>query len=841
MLLLARFFSGGTDESYSTSDASWLVNAKDDAKITLKYTCNDSSHGYWGILGWGASVDGNWVNGSSYSAAATATDTVTATFTAKELKNSLSISGNSQVSYLQLSAYNGGKIVSLSIADAATSYNDGINAGGTYMIQNVNSGLYLDAAGAKAANGTNVIQYEAAKSKSNNTWKLVPDGNGYYYIYSCMANGNSYFLDVSGNVNKNGTNIGIWQNSYCDAQLFKLVQNSDGSYSIYTKTSGNKKVVEVVNGYTTNNANVQQFEYNGHNCQKWYIMEATLGKSAPSKGKATVAPTVKPTVAPTVKPTAAPTVKPTATPTKAPTTSGSYTNKNGIVTKDNGVMRTNMTSFDLVDDMGIGINLGNTMESCGTWIDPSSVSNFETGWGAPITSQKLISGMKAAGYNTVRIPVAWSNMMADDGTYTINDAYFDRVETIMNYAFNEKMYVIVNMHYDSGWWARFGSTKSSEREEAMKKFKTMWTQIANRFKDYSDYLIFESANEELGHRLNSTLDYAGSGYYTTTEQVYDLMNKINQTFVDIVRASGGNNSTRHLLIAGYDTDIEKTCDSNFKMPKDTVDSRLTVSIHYYSPATYCLVEVEDNSWGYANDWGTASEIAAVKSDLSKMKNTFVDKGYPVIIGEYGVCDTIMSDGTTKRKNNRDKFFRTVCEYALNNGMVPVLWNISHVYDCHEYKVKNSVEASMFLEMKKLAESTGSYTPNTNKSTLEWSGTLGNSSWNPVAPIMSGDCDFTVSGLGGCYAISGVDWSQYKKMTLKSDGISGSVGYEFAKSANTSNQYWIYIENSQKNGTWTTSSALTLDVSDLNLSSGDTLYFRLNSENTQGKVKLILSK
>ncbi len=726
-----------------------------------------------------------------------------------------------------------GVITTEAKVSAATDYNDGIVAGKTYMIQNVNSGLYLDAAGAKASNGTNVIQYGAAKAKSNNTWKLVPDGNGYYYIYSCMANGNSYFLDVSGNKNSNGTNIGIWQNSYCDAQLFKLTKNSDGSYSIYTKTSGNKKVVEVVNAYTTNNANVQQWEYNGHNCQKWYFMEASVGKSAPSMVKATIAPTVAPTIVPTAKPTLAPTQK--------PATSGSHLSKNGITTIDNGVMRTNLTSFDLVNDMGIGINLGNTMESCGTWIDSSSVSNFETGWGAPITTQNLISGMKASGYNTVRIPVAWSNMMADDGTYTINDAYFDRVETIMNYAFNEKMYVIVNMHYDSGWWARFGSTKAYEREEAMKKFKSMWTQIANRFKEYSDYLIFESANEELGHRLNSTLDYAGSGYYTTTEQIYDLTNKINQTFVDIVRASGGNNSTRHLLIAGYDTDIEKTCNSNFKMPKDTIDSRLTVSIHYYSPATYCLVEVEDNSWGYANDWGSASEISAVKSDLNKMKTTFVDKGYPVIIGEYGVCDTKLSDGTMRRKNNRDKFFRTVCEYALNNGMVPVLWNISHVYDCHQYKVKNAAEAEMFLQMKNLAESTGSYIPSGNKSTMEWNGTIGNSSWNPVAPLISGNCDFTISGLGGCYAISGVDWSQYKKVTLHSDGISGSVGYEFAKNANTSNQYWIYIENSQNSGTWTTSSDITIDVSDFKLSSGDTLYFRLNSENIQGKVKVTLSK
>ena len=272
------FSNGSTGTSYSTSDASWLVNADDDAVITLKYTCDNSSNSYWGVMGWGASVDGNWVNGNSYNAAATATDTVTATFTAGDLKDSLSISDGSSVGYIALNVYNDGRIISLSIADSSnsssssSSSSDGIDTSKTYMIQNVNSGLYMDAAGAKAANGTNIIQYTASKAKANNTWKLVPDGNGYYYIYSCLGDGSTYLLDVANNSNTNGANIGLWQNTYCDAQLYKLVKNSDGSYSIYTKTSGCTKVIEVVNAYTTNNANVQQWDYKGHNCQKWYLI-----------------------------------------------------------------------------------------------------------------------------------------------------------------------------------------------------------------------------------------------------------------------------------------------------------------------------------------------------------------------------------------------------------------------------------------------------------------------------------------------------------------------------------------------------------------------------------------
>ena len=147
----------------------------------------------------------------------------------------------------------------------------GIDTSKSYMLKNVNSGMYMDVAGAKAVNGTNVLQYTASKAKNNNTWKFVSDGNGYYYIYSALGNGNTFLLDVANNSSANGANIGIWQNTYCDAQKYKLVKNSDGSYTIYTKASGCKSVVEIVNAYTTKNANVQQWVYNGHNCQKWYL------------------------------------------------------------------------------------------------------------------------------------------------------------------------------------------------------------------------------------------------------------------------------------------------------------------------------------------------------------------------------------------------------------------------------------------------------------------------------------------------------------------------------------------------------------------------------------------
>ncbi len=533
----------------------------------------------------------------------------------------------------------------------------------------------------------------------------------------------------------------------------------------------------------------------------------------------------------------------------ASTTPGEvHLSKNGIETTDDGVMRTQLTAFDMIHNMGVGINLGNTMESCGNWISNSSVTNYEQAWGAPVTTQKMITGMKNAGFNSIRIPVAWSNMMAEDGNYTISEAYFNRVETIMNYALNEKMYVIINIHFDGGWWARFGSTVESEREEAMKKYKSMWTQIANRYSEYSDYLIFESANEELGHRLNSTEDYAGSGYFESVDEVYEMMNLINQTFVDIVRESGGNNATRHLLIAGYDTDIDKTCDSRFVMPTDTLESRLMVSVHYYTPATYCLVDKVDNTWGYASTWGTQEEIAALQNDLKKMKVTFVNKGYPVIIGEYGVCDTVTGDEqngyTYTRKEGRDLFIEAVCRYAVSNGMCPVLWSTpGHIYDRETCKIENDIEAALYLELKEYAQSCEIFEPEEFDGEYVWRGTISNSGWNPQAPVADEDCDFVMSQTGGCYTISGIDWSAYETpvLQLEAGTLSGSVGYQIAKTLNTTNEYWTYIEVKDIEGSWSTEATKMIDLSPLGYSSKENLYIMFTGMDFEGTVTLTIKE
>ena len=337
--------------------------------------------------------------------------------------------------------------------------------------------------------------------------------------------------------------------------------------------------------------------------------------------------------------------------------------------KDNGEdkypgMR-DITTMELVDDMGIGINLGNTMESCGDWINGITAADYETAWGSPEITEDIIKGYADEGFGVLRIPVAWSNLMDVENNYTIDSSYMERVTQIVDWTIDNGMYAIVNIHWDGGWWTNF----PTDKENCMKKYIRIWEQICENFKDYNDYLMFESLNEEgnwesLWNRYNPN---AGD-----KQAAFGLLNEINQTFVDTVRNSGGNNAKRHLLIAGYGTDIELTCDDAFKMPNDS-ENRCAVSVHYYTPATFCILS-EDAEWGKAKtEWGDEQDLAELDKNMDMMKEKFVDNGIPVIIGEYGV----------EQKNKTPEmvrlFISTVCREVYERDMCPVLWDVTGAF------------------------------------------------------------------------------------------------------------------------------------------------------------------
>lgn len=343
---------------------------------------------------------------------------------------------------------------------------------------------------------------------------------------------------------------------------------------------------------------------------------------------------------------------------------------------DNGVMREGLTALEATRLMGNGINLGNTLEACdnNVGIKTNAPLSYETYWGQPKTTQTMIDGMKAAGFDTIRIPVAWMTNATHlyEGDYTIDAGYMDRVEEVVRYARKAGMYVIINDHWDGGWYGMFGSESAETRALAMEAYKGMWQQIAERFRDYSDYLIFESANEELGGRFdeNSPLYCSDSVVtYLTDDERYALTNEINQTFVDVVRATGGNNATRFLLIAGYSTNIDQTCDDRFQMPKDTADSKLMVSVHYYDPWSYCGA----SSAASATKWGKVSDYEYLDQQLAKMTK-FIEAGYGVVIGEYGALPG--SDGL---KDNTLAYHTAFLDACTKYNLTNCLWDCSGLY------------------------------------------------------------------------------------------------------------------------------------------------------------------
>lgn len=329
-----------------------------------------------------------------------------------------------------------------------------------------------------------------------------------------------------------------------------------------------------------------------------------------------------------------------------------------------------MTTAEVVYNMGAGINLGNTLESCGDWINKNGgVKAYETAWGSPIITKEIIKGYADCGFGVLRIPVAWSNLMSEN--YTINSELMNRVKEITQWALDCNLYVIVNIHWDSGWWEKF----PTDKENCMKKYTRIWEQISEGFKSFGGKVMFESLNEEGGwDSLWNRYSHQGD-----KQASYNLLNEINQKFVDIVRASGGNNGNRHLLIAGYCTDIDLTCDSLFKMPNDP-KNRCAVSVHYYTPSTFCILE-KDESWGKAKTtWGSDKDKKELTKYMDMIKTNFVDKGIPVIIGEYGVATGNKTAEVVRL------FVSSVVKEARTRNICPVLWDTTgHFYDRNKCK------------------------------------------------------------------------------------------------------------------------------------------------------------
>lgn len=335
------------------------------------------------------------------------------------------------------------------------------------------------------------------------------------------------------------------------------------------------------------------------------------------------------------------------------------------------------TSFEdlnqsqIVEAMGPGWNLGNQLESVTDNVPE------ETNWGNPVITEKLIQSVKAAGFKSIRIPVSYFAKIDDDKDYTIDSKWLDRVQEVVNYCIKNDLYAVINIHGD-GYNTIDGSwllCNGKDQTEIKKKYKKVWKQIAERFKNYDEHLLFESMNEE----------FDGS-YSEPNKEYYQNINDYNQIFVDTVRKTGDNNTKRWLIIPGWNTNIDYTAgDYGFKLPTDQYrdksidkeEQRIMISVHYYSPWDFCGGEnCVITQWGNEADdpskTSTTCDETYMKNQLNLMKTTFADKGYPVFIGEYGSIDKTSYD--SENEYYRAYFARKLCQLSRKNGCIPMYWD-----------------------------------------------------------------------------------------------------------------------------------------------------------------------
>ena len=297
----------------------------------------------------------------------------------------------------------------------------------------------------------------------------------------------------------------------------------------------------------------------------------------------------------------------------------------------------------VIDKMTIGWNLGNTMDCYGcTWL--SNKMDCETAWGNPKTTKSMIDAVKKAGFNTVRIPVSWNDHIDSNGK--IDSAWLDRVQEIVDYAYDNDMYIILNTHHENGWV----KLDAAKEKEVSKKLNYVWKQIAARFKDYDEKLLFEALNEP--RTEGSSQEWNGG---TSAER--EVLNNLYKGFVDTVRATGGNNKTRVLILTPYGANSGKAALSALWLPEN--DNRIAVSVHAYSPYNVAL---NRNS---SETKLTESGKREIDYNFSNINSAMLSKDVPVIMDEFG---TINKSNTDDRIEIAKYYLSVAEKYG-----VPCVW------------------------------------------------------------------------------------------------------------------------------------------------------------------------
>ncbi|KQX48691.1 cellulase family glycosylhydrolase [Paenibacillus sp. Root444D2] len=314
-----------------------------------------------------------------------------------------------------------------------------------------------------------------------------------------------------------------------------------------------------------------------------------------------------------------------------------------------------------VSAMQPGWNLGNTFDSFDT-TDPTK--NDETAWGNPRVTKEFIKEIRKQGFKSIRIPITWSGRMEGAPDYTINPAWMDRVQQVVDWSLEEGLYVMINIHHDNWMWA---SKMPTNHDEALAKYNAIWTQVADRFKNHSDKLMFESVNEPFFENVDVTTQHA-------------FLDELNKSFVHIVRASGGNNDVRPLVLPTLNTNhSQEHVDSLSSTIADLNDPNLIVTVHFYGFWPFSV-----NIAGYPRL--EADTIKDIDTMINNVTTSFVSKGIPVVIGEFGLLGwdavpwkTPISEGVPEH-GEMLKFIEYFTSKSIENKLALMLWDNGGRFD-----------------------------------------------------------------------------------------------------------------------------------------------------------------
>ena len=326
--------------------------------------------------------------------------------------------------------------------------------------------------------------------------------------------------------------------------------------------------------------------------------------------------------------------------------------------------RSDNLAWQVADLLGLGWNLGNHFDA------HSNGVSGETKWGNPPATQETFDRVKAAGFTTVRIPVTWLGQFGEAPEYKINDGWMNRVAEVVGYAENAGLKAIINMHHDgadSGWWLNIISAAQNPAVHAriMEQITAMWTQIAEKFKNKGEFLIFESFNEIHDGKWGWGTNLTDGGAQ------YRCMNEWNQAFVDAVRATGGNNATRLLGVPAYCTNVDIAIES-FVMPEDSAKDRLMLAVHCYDPSEYTLT-AKYSEWGHTASSAkkaAGDNEADLKKVFEKLYVNYVSKGIPVYMGEFGCVNR----ATEREQAFQQYYLKYYAKVARTYGVPCLIWD-----------------------------------------------------------------------------------------------------------------------------------------------------------------------